>query len=189
MSSILIAGSNVQSGAYLLRIAVRKSCRVVFGRYGDGQQVPVRAGVYVYVGSAMGRNGPASLAPRLLRHASRSQGQPPHAIRADMLRHFERLGLGRLPRRPPRQKSLHWHVDYLLDLPEAALTHAIVLRCLQPLEELVADLLLADLQCLPLAPGLGASDAPGHSHLICGKEDRAWWLSLFRRTRTLCEEG
>lgn len=179
----------MQSGAYLLRIAVHESCQVVFGRYREGQQVAVRAGVYVYVGSAMGRKGPSSLAPRLLRHASRSQDQPPHAIRAEMLRHFARLDLGRSPLQPPRQKSLHWHVDYLLDLPVVALTNAIVLRCLYPLEKSLADLLLNDLRCAPLAAGLGASDAPGHSHLLCGTEDEAWWLSLFRHARALCEEG
>ncbi|HSM55442.1 MAG TPA: DUF123 domain-containing protein [Candidatus Sulfomarinibacteraceae bacterium] len=145
-------------------------------------------GVYVYVGSAMGCKGPASLAPRLLRHASRSQGQPPHAIRARMLRHFRQLGLGGPRLQPPQNKSLHWHVDYLLDLREVALTHVIVLRSHQPLEGALADLLLGDPQCTPLAAGIGASDAPGHSHLLRIHEDDAWWLSVFRRARALCDE-
>jgi Uri superfamily endonuclease len=61
----------------VLHLRVAAPLAVVFGRFQGGRPVPLPAGDYFYVGSAL--NG---LAARLLRHASRSQVRSPALQRA-----------------------------------------------------------------------------------------------------------
>ena len=165
------------------------------------------AGVYVYVGSAMGRRGPATLARRLLRHAVRSGRRKVHRvfrapsgkgaeapttnqpILGDMLRTFVETGLAPPGVRPPARKSLHWHVDYLLEHPAAVLTQAIAIRSAGRLEDSLAAHLAADPGTVPLAPGLGASDAAGQTHLLRAPAALSWWEALAREARLLITGG
>jgi len=167
-----ILGEGRPEGAYILRLTVRRPLRVVFGRFRGGRPVAVPAGECLYVGSAMG-----GLGRRLVRHATRTDGRPPHPIRAAMLSHFPAAGLGQdlLPR---CGKSLRWHVDYLLDDPAVALCAVIVLCSGRRLEAELARLLQADPHTFPLAAGLGASDSPGNTHLLGVRAPETWWASL-----------
>ena len=172
-----------RGGAYLLRLTVRRPLQVVFGRFRGGRPVAVPAGECLYVGSAM-----RGLGRRLVRHATRTGGRPPHPIRAEMLARFPAAGLGEdlLPR---RGKSLRWHVDYLLDDPAVVLRAALVLRSARRLEASLAGFLQADPHTFPLAPGLGAGDSPGNTHLLGVRAPEAWWASLPETLTALPEES
>ena len=175
-----ILGGGAQTGAYLLRVLLRAPAALAFGRFNGGAALPLPAGVYVYAGSAMGARGASSLARRLARHATRGGSLPPHPIRAQMVAAFRAAGLGAgdpLPRRP---KTCFWHIDYLLDQPAAALTHVIALRSPAPLEAALAARLAADRCTAVVAPGLGAADARGASHLlrVAAADVEAWWGAL-----------
>jgi Uri superfamily endonuclease len=75
---ITIGGdASCRGGVYVLHVRVAAPLAVVFGRFQGGRPVPLPAGDYFYVGSAL--NG---LAARLLRHASRSQVRSPALQRA-----------------------------------------------------------------------------------------------------------
>ncbi len=176
-------GEGATGGAYLLRLTVRRPLRVVFGRFRGGRPVPVPAGECLYVGSAMG-----GLGRRLVRHATRTGDRPPHAIRAEMLARFPAAGLGDdlLPR---RGKSLRWHVDYLLDETAVVLRAVLLLRSPRRLEKPLAHLLQTDPHTFPLAPGLGAGDSPGSTHLLGVRAPETWWASLPERLNTLLEES
>ena len=139
-------------GVYLLRMMVREPLCVVFGRFRRGAVIALSAGDYAYVGSAMG-----GLGRRLLRHATRSDGSA-HPVRPVLVDHF---GLT-----PPSVKRLRWHVDYLLDRPEVALTHVIAMHTERRIESSIADWLMARQDTWIPAPGLGASDDKGHTHLL-----------------------
>ncbi len=165
-NNILIFGNDAQSGSYILRLQVYSPLKVVFGRFKRGKRVAVPAGEYVYVGSAMGKKGPASLARRLLRHATRSGSKAPHPIRAVMLSRFKIIGLGRDELRPPNEKKLHWNVDYLLDHPAVTLSGALIFRSETRLEATLAKLLADDPATFVPEKGLGANDAPGQTHLL-----------------------
>ena len=182
--AIVVAGQPVQSGAYFLRIDVARPIRLCFGAAAGGAAVLVPAGDYVYAGSAMGQRGPAALASRLLRHAVRSAARPPHSIYTQMLVAFEGCGLvGRAPQR----KTVHWHVDYLLDHPAATLDTVCALRSLRRLERDLAELLEADTATFPVIPGLGASDHVGHTHLLGVTADAAWWQSVLAAATALAD--
>ena len=180
-SPLLILGADSQSGTYLLRIRVKEAQSLAFGRFRQGRTIPVPAGEYLYVGSALG----GRLASRLLRHATRSAGLPPHPIRALMIPHFQRIGLGRPGLTTPRAKRRFWRIDYLLDSMTVDLVGVIALRSSQPLEAELARLLGADPAASPLAPGLGASDVPGNTHLLHLVADEDWWRSLAARLEAL----
>lgn len=143
---------------------------VRFGRFGGGAAVTVPAGEAVYVGSAR-----RALAPRLLRHASRTNGTP-HPIRAQMLAEFALAGLGNL--RFPAEKKLRWHVDYLLEETAVSLTHALLIRTAEPVEAPLARWLAAQPETRLIAPGLGASDAGrggAPAHLLAVAAPEEWW--------------
>ncbi|NKQ37777.1 MAG: GIY-YIG nuclease family protein [Chloroflexi bacterium] len=161
MNPIIIFGEPVPTGTYILRIWVDTDLRVGFGRFGE---VALPCGAYLYVGSAMGQKGAASLARRLLRHATRAAG-PPHPIREEMVRWFTAVNLGQ-NLQPPAQKRLHWHVDYLLEETAVTLTHVLVIRSSKRLETTLARRLNADPRTFAPAPGLGASDDAGSTHLL-----------------------
>lgn len=157
MDGVTLLGPELPCGAYALWIDVRALIAVRFGRFAGGRPVELACGPYLYVGSAMGMQGASTLARRLLRHATRSDGtahpvQP--ALRAA-------LGLA-----PPATKRLRWHIDYLLDCPAAALAGVVAVRAAAPQEAALAAALLRQAWTMPVAPGLGASDHPGASHLL-----------------------
>jgi len=166
MNPVTFWGNDSQRGTYLLWMRAREETVVSFGRFRGGLPVTIAAGRYVYVGSAMGRSGATALAGRLLRHATRAGGQPPHAIRDAMVKSFATVGLGNPPLRPPSLKRLHWHVDYLLDEPAVALERVAVIRAEARLESVLARQLAALPGASPLLIGLGAGDAPGETHLL-----------------------
>ena len=174
--SITVIGDGTLSGSYLLRLSVSDGISLAFGKFQGGTPITIAAGSYLYVGSAM--NG---LASRLLRHATRCDGKPPQEIRAHMLDLFPRLSLSRLPQKPPHDKRLHWHVDYLLDRIEVSLTHVYVLRSLERLESSIVQYLEHDTHTCVFERGLGASDSPGNTHLLGVRADEYWWGTLASR--------
>lgn len=183
--TIIVLGSEVQSGTYILRLTVPKPLSLSFGRFRGGESVALPAGIYLYVGSAMAAKGGAALARRLVRHATRSGMQPAHPIRAQMCARFRAEGLGSGALRPRQGKSLFWHVDYLLDLPDVALTHVLVVRALIRLETTLAELLQAQLYTTPPIAGLGASDVPQSTHLFLVHPTDGWWPQLQTDVRNM----
>ena len=131
--SILIIGDKSQAGTYILRIRLKEDTTLRFGRFKKGKLISTPAGEYAYVGSALAEKGATTLARRLVRHATRSGDQRPHRIREAMLSQFAECGLGDGDLLPRRGKTLHWNVDFLLDLPSAEL----VRRLRNPLTEAI----------------------------------------------------
>ncbi len=182
MRPVTIVGDESLGGTYVLRLHVERAVAVRFGRFGQGQPIVVPAGDCVYVGSAM-----RGLGARLLRHASRTDAGRPQPIRAEMVALFVAAGLvrgnGALTGsadgiRPFPPKHLHWHIDYLLEKSEVELTHVIALRSSIRLETAVADWLAQDPATFIIAPGLGARDNPGSTHLLGIKANETWWAKL-----------
>ncbi len=157
MNAVTILGSDELRGTYLLRIVIADDLNVRFGRFRQGAPVAVSRGDLVYVGSAMARTGSMTLARRLLRHATRRPPKQPQL---------------------PAKKKLFWNIDYLLDEEAAHLQHVTILRSADRLEDNVAAMLLADPSCQPVAPGLGAHDRPGSTHLLQVHADDDWWKTL-----------
>lgn len=175
---ITIIGQSTQTGTYILRLRILNDIVLSFGRFKRGAKIAIPAGEYVYIGSAMGKSGATTLARRLLRHATRSSNHHPHAIRQQMIAAFTAAELGTGDLLPRSQKTPHWHIDYLLDRPEANVTHVIILRSAKRLESVVADLLAAQSYTRQIESGLGASDAPGSTHLLGYKGGDAAWRAL-----------
>lgn len=161
-SFITISGDDGATGAYVLLVRVSRDLSLAFGRYRGGRPISVPNGAYLYVGSARGR-GATAIAGRLLRHATRSAGRPPHAIRDELA---ARLAAAGLAAPLPVAKRASWHVDYLLDEPAAEIAGVWAIRSAAPLETHLAAWLAAQPGVAPLAPGLGASDDPGRTHLL-----------------------
>jgi len=161
-SFITISGDSGATGAYVLLLQVSPGLSLAFGRYQSGQPVGVAAGAYLYVGSARGR-GATALAGRLLRHATRAAGRPPHAIRHELA---ARLAAAGLVAPLPAAKRLRWHIDYLLDEPAAELAGVWAIRTASPMEAALAGWLATQPGVAPLAPGLGAGDDPGRTLLL-----------------------
>lgn len=169
----------VWSGGYVLRIRLGAPLGLVFGRYRGGVELQLTAGEYAYVGSAAGSAG-APLAYRLVRHATRTEPRPAHAIRDAV---SEALGrcLGRAPSGSGYEstKKLHWHIDYLLDRPEAELVAIVAVVSARRVESELYRLLGKEPALAPVAPGLGASDHVGRSHLFVSS--RSWWERFLAR--------
>lgn len=144
-------------GTYLLHIRVKKDLWLQYGRFHQGRPIETPAGEYLYIGSALGRKGAASLPHRLLRHTTRAAG-PPHPIRQALTDTFRLKG--------PTAKRLHWHVDYLVEETAVVIHHLTLMSGPQPLESEIARILNSQTACRPLAPGLGATDDPGLSHIL-----------------------
>ena len=170
--------SPVESGAYVLRMRVAAPLSLSFGRFQGGRPVTVPEGEVLYVGSAMGRRGSGTLARRLLRHATRTPPLPPHPIRDELLVRLQKADMGGPALAPPAGKRLRWHVDYLLDRPEATLTHVLAIRSRHPLEATLAQRLNEDPCTAIIAPGLGASDSPAPAHLLRLDAPPSWWEAL-----------
>jgi Uri superfamily endonuclease len=175
IQSISFIGDQYSGGNYLLRIQVSGEVHIRFGQYREGERVRVPAGDYVYVGSAQSQLGSSTLANRLLRHATRSGGKSPHLIRTALL---EQLRSERMAGVIPRKKNLHWHVDYLLDRSEAEIINVVVLRGSNFSESHLARIVEDQPETLVFAPGLGASDDPGSTHLLAVQGGEVWWSHM-----------
>jgi Uri superfamily endonuclease len=160
-----IFGDKLREGTYLLCIDLQAPVRVSFGRFRKGMEIPLDQGSYLYVGSALGAGKRAfPLAGRLLRHASRSGNRKPHVIRGELLRFFGDMGYDLKGKQ--NIKKLHWHIDYLLDLPEAEIAHIVMAMSPSRLESRLASLVasLPGVSCV--VDRLGAQDAASGTHLF-----------------------
>ena len=187
--SIAITGDESQAGTYILRIRLKKDTVLRFGRFKKGKLISLPAGEYAYVGSALSEKGATTLGRRLVRHATRSGDQHPHPIRETMLRQFAEHGLGDGNLLPRRGKTLHWNVDFLLDLPAAELVGISAIRSRERLEDRLAKQLEEDPHTGIIERGLGANDVPGNTHLLHVNATEAWWASLPNLLVSMAEES
>lgn len=167
-------GGFAAAGTYLLHIELGQPAQVIFGKFERGRAWEMPAGSYIYVGSALGQRGAMTLPRRLMRHASRSASRPPHPIRAELAQAFTAVGLEHLAQPPQRPKRLYWHVDYLLDLFPAHLVDVAAIGDGVRRESEWARWLAAQPSLRLIAPGLGARDLPGETHLWRLPETD-WW--------------
>jgi len=175
---VVILGEGAIRGVYVLRIVTNRALQISFGRYGGGAPLLVPAGELLYVGSAMACSGSMTLARRLLRHATRAEPHPPQAIRPALLAALYAAGLAGEDIRPPANKKLFWNIDFLLNELAVELLQVFAVRSSLPLEAELASLMAAETACDPLAPGLGAHDHPGSTHIFIVQEDQRWWQAL-----------
>jgi len=160
-----IFGDNSRQGSYILLIDLGSPVGLSFGRFMGGKAIPLAQGCYLYVGSALGSGkGSFPLASRLIRHASRSGNRPPHRLKDKLVELFTAWGFD--PKRKPAGKKLHWHIDYLLDLPEAELSHVVMVTGPSRLEHRLAELAGSMPGVSPVADRLGAQDAASGTHLF-----------------------
>lgn len=187
MNDVTILGRDEPRGTYILHIGVTGDLNVRFGRFRQGSPVPVSRGEVVYVGSAMARKGSMTLVRRLLRHATRRPPKHPHCLRPRLIEALQTAGLAPKDLQPPTNKKLFWNIDYLLDESDVHLQRVIILRSPYRMEDSVAGMLLADASCQPLAPGLGAHDRPGSTHLLQVRASDEWWEALPARFSDLLQ--
>ncbi|MEE9905940.1 MAG: GIY-YIG nuclease family protein [Chlorobium sp.] len=162
-----IFGEKEKQGTYLLFIDLRKPVQIAFGSFRKGVPVPLAAGCYIYLGSALAsRPGSEPLARRLMRHASRSGGARPHPILNDLRRLLQRLDIACPATLPPVEKKLHWHIDYLLERPETSIFHIAILRSPEKLEDGMAAWLEQCPETASPAARLGAQDTRNRTHLL-----------------------
>jgi len=166
-------------GIYILHLNVDSPINVTFGRFQGGHPIPIPAGDYLYVGSALGKRGATTLAGRLLRHTTRSGDRPPHAIQSPLRMQLQERGL--IPAGSvgaTRPKRLFWHIDYLVDRLEAEIIQIFILHTSNRIESAIACTLAAAPAITPVAPGLGASDDPHATHLLRVDAQAAWWHNV-----------
>ena len=187
--SIVIIGNDSQAGTYLLRIHLKENTTLKFGRFKKGKLISLPTGDYVYIGSALSEKGATSLARRLIRHATRSGDKPPHTIREKMINRFIECGLGPRDLLPKHGKTLHWNIDFLLDLQSAELVNILAIRSTERLENRLAKRLERDPHTEIIERGLGANDAPGATHLLRIRENRMWWPSLTDKVKRVLKEN
>ena len=187
--NIAIIGDESHAGTYILRIRLKKDTTLRFGRFKKGKLISLPAGEYAYVGSALAEKGATMLARRLVRHATRSGDQHPHNIRETMLRRFAECGWGNENLLPRRGKTLHWNVDFLLDVPSAELVGISAIRSRERLEDRLAKRLEENPHTEVIERGLGANDVPGNTHLLHITATDAWWASLSDLLASMVEES
>ncbi len=162
-----IFGGTHREGSYLLLIHLSRTIALAFGRFQKSKRFTLPTGDYLYIGSALGRTSSGSpLAHRLMRHACRSAQQPNHAIRAKMIELFSTSGLIEKKKIKPSAKKIRWHIDYLLDQPDAELVHVVVIQSPLRIEKKLADLIAAMDETSIIAPRLGAQDTKKSTHLL-----------------------
>jgi Uri superfamily endonuclease len=167
---VVVFGTGRYAGAYLLAVNLSQDLAVHSGRYQAGTPVYLRAGSYVYVGSALGAAG-QPLAARVARHLRRVPPAPPQHLLSQWLDHLGRTGIAVRPSGP---KRLHWHIDYLLDEPTVDVTAiAAYLDGTQTEHTLTARLAARPGVSAP-ALGLGAQDHVGHTHLLRLESTHVW---------------
>jgi Uri superfamily endonuclease len=176
---------DVQSGTYILRIFAREALALAFGRFRHGKMIDIPAGEYIYVGSALAAKGAVSLGRRLVRHATRSGEKEPHHIRPQMIEALRQTGLGCDNLLLGNGKRLFWNIDYLLDRSAVELRSVIAIRSTRRLEARIARLLEDDPGTFIIKKGLGASDSPGHTHLLGLRGGDDWWSALPEKLRQL----
>ena len=187
--NLVIIGDESHAGTYILRIRLKTDTALRFGRFKKGKLISLPAGEYAYVGSALAEKGATTLARRLIRHATRSGDQRPHPIRETMLCRFAECGLGNGNLLPRRGKTLHWNVDFLLDLPSAELVGLFAIRSRERLEDRLAKQLEQDPHTGVIERGLGANDVPGNTHLLHVSTTEGWWASLPKLLASMAEES
>ncbi len=161
------SGSNERQGTYLLFISLSKPVRLAFGSFMKGKKLPLPAGYYLYLGSALGKGDNSfPLARRLIRHTSRSGNEKPHAI-------GKALRIAMLKNRIAdehalniKQKKLHWHIDYLLQCPESSIFHIVIIRKAEKLEPALSRYLETNPNTSVFAQRLGAQDTKNSTHLL-----------------------
>ncbi len=186
-SAFTIFGQNSHQGTYILLIDLYAPAQVSFGRFLGGRAIGLEPGKYLYVGSALGAGKRAfPLAGRLLRHASRSGNSRSHAIRKELLDLFVSSGY----RTPTGKgnKKLHWHIDYLLDLPEAEIFHVIMIMGASRFEHRLAGLVASMPESSTVADRLGAQDARSGTHLFRISDHAAILANLEITVPRLMEE-
>ncbi len=177
--AITFVGEPRIQGVYVLRLHLGTSITVTFGRFQRGQPIPIPAGDYLYIGSALGQRGATTLAGRLLRHTTRSGDRPPHAIQPllrTQLQERDLIATGRT--KTAQSKRLFWHIDYLVDRMEAEISQIFILHTNQRLESNIACTLAVDPAVTAVASGLGASDDPHATHLLRVDAPASWWHNL-----------
>ncbi len=189
MKRLTILGGGEQSGSYLLRIRVGRELLVRFGRFQGGRWICVPKGDVVYVGSAMAQQGSMTLGRRLLRHATRSEGDNPQPIREVMIRTFRDVGLGDTELKPASEKKLFWNIDFLLEEAESELSHVVIIRSTIRYEDELAGFLALEPGSSVVAKGLGAHDRQGHTHVFAVRETAAWWRDLPERLERFLKVG
>lgn len=177
---VVIFGEEGQGGTYLLRMRLGTEIALAFGRFRGGRVFTLPAGEYVYLGSALNARGATSLAPRLLRHATRAEG-PPHAIRVRLWEGLRAHGLGSSDLHPPETKRLRWNVDYFLEAREVDLMGVYAIRSGVRLETALGRALGDDPGTAILVPGVGAGDVRGGTHLLYVNGGVVWWDDLRER--------
>ena len=187
--SIVIIGDDSQAGTYLLRIHLKENITLKFGRFKKGKLISLPIGDYVYIGSALSEKGATSLARRLIRHATRTGDKRPHPIREKMINRFIECGLGPRDLLPKHGKTLHWNIDFLLDLQSAEIVNIFAIRSAERLENRLAKRLERDPHTEIIERGLGANDAPGATHLLRIRENRMWWASLTDKVKSVLKES
>lgn len=172
---LIFIGHPGSQGVYLLRIMLARSVSLIFGRFANGRCFTLPVGDYLYIGSALGKRGSTTLPGRLLRHATRSNEQIPHAIRTDLSHHFQSHNV---PATLPKTKRCRWHIDYLLDQSDVVLCQIYGIYTTASVEAQLARWLMADAATTTVVPGLGASDDPGATHLLHVNVPSTWWEQL-----------
>lgn len=177
--NVTIFGNNSREGSYLLITELSRPVTLSFGRFRNGTRFDLPPGTYLYAGSALGatrkRANSSPLASRLLRHASGSPNRPRHAIHSELVTFFADRGC--LPRGKAAEKKLHWHIDYLLDRPEATLSHIVMVMSPLRIEAQLAQLAGSLPGSSIIADRLGAQDSASGTHLF----RIACTTELFRR--------
>ena len=175
---ICVLGETSRAGTYIVRIRLEEATELQFGRFKKGKRIPLSAGDYTYVGSALSEKGATSLARRLVRHATRSGNKPPHIIRELMVTQFNACGLGDGDLLPKSGKKLFWNIDFLLDLEIAEIINIIAIRSSKRLESTLAEFLEHNADTEIIEKGLGANDAPRNTHALRVNTDEKWWVSI-----------
>ncbi len=177
-----IFGTNYRSGSYILLIHLYSSLQLAFGRFQQGKLFTLPVGDYLYIGSALGgEKAGAPLARRLIRHASRSESQNPHAIRSAMMRLFQEEDYTENKITEPSEKKIRWHIDYLLDRKEAEIDHVVIIRNPLRVEQMLSELLEPLPEISLIAQRLGAQDTRNSTHLL-RITDREHILELLRQS-------
>lgn len=160
-------GKNLRMGSYLLIIHLSKPAELAFGRFQKGKLFSLPQGDYLYIGSALGgRTNNAPLARRVIRHTSRTGNKPHHRIRETTKNLFSEKKVTGNKEITLSAKKLRWHIDYLLDLPEAEITHIVIIGSPLRIEHKLSALLGSLDETSPVAHRLGAQDTKNSTHIL-----------------------
>jgi len=160
-SQFTVFGNKYRMGSYILFIRISNPFQLAFGKFQQSRLFTIPESDYLYIGSALGGDKSGNpLARRLIRHASRSDDKPPHEIRASLINFFSKDAS------EPSIKKLHWHIDYLLDRPEAEINHIMMIRSPLKMEHKLSELLESRIETSMLAPRLGALDTSNSTHIL-----------------------